>query len=296
MRKTVLLVGCLIGFAASIASGQTPRPDIGQLRQHELTFGEKKRAIRVWLPPGYDASGDRRYPVLYLHDGQNIFGSPTAPYGGWKVNQTLTELAKAGTVDVPIVVGIDNGGETRIDELTYTRDPQLNKGGNGAQYEYFITATVLPFVEETYRVRVDRDGRIIGGSSLGGTMSLELAMRHPDRFGKVLAMSPSLWWDRLSIPRSFAENPATLRETRVYVDIGQREGPVGPARAQYVAIGNQFDGLLTAGGAAHQFVIDPAGEHNEPAWARRFPAAIQYLLPPKPPETATTSSATTRPD
>ena len=267
-------------FATSIAAAQRPSTVTGDLRLHILKFGEQERTIRVWVPPGYDASGDQRYPVVYLHDAQHLFDAAISPSGEWKVDETLTQMARADEIDVPIVVGIDEGSATRIQELTYTQDG--GRGGGGAAYEQFVVANVLPFVEKTYRVRSDRDGRIIGGSSLGATMSLELAMRHPELFAKVIAMSPSLWWDRQSLMRFVLQQPEALARTTIWLDIGEREGPVGSTRKALVDLTRGFSEILSAQGVPHQLVVDPIGEHNEASWARRFPAVMRYLLPPPP--------------
>jgi predicted alpha/beta superfamily hydrolase len=148
----------------------------------------------VWLPAGYERSDERsdgrsdersgdRYPVLYMHDGQNLFEPETAFNKGehWRVGETAAELIEAGRIVPPIIVGIYNTGEMRIDEYTPTTDTKLG-GGQATTYGRMIVEELKPLVDRTYRTQTDRASTGIAGSSLGGLASLHLAFNHPAVF------------------------------------------------------------------------------------------------------------------
>ena len=165
---------------------------VGTLKLHTIDSRSLKqpRIIRIWLPPGYDANTKAGYSVLYMHDGQNCFDRRTSAFGNeWEIDETLTKLIVEKRIPPIIVVGIDNGGANRINEMTYAAEAKRG-GGQGAGYAEFLLSEVKPFVEKTYRVKPGQTDTFIGGSSLGGLASLEIARRHPKTFGGVIAMSP----------------------------------------------------------------------------------------------------------
>lgn len=268
------------------ASGPATRPAstvVGTLRQHEFfcMAMSAKRVIRVWLPPGYNASGNTTYDVLYLHDGQNCFDRATAAFGNeWEVDETLTKLILAKEIRPIIVVGIDNGGANRINELTYDSDVG-HGGGQAAGYARFLLVDIRPLVEKTYRVATGREHTFLGGSSLGGLASLEIARRNPDTFAGVIAMSPSLWWNDQSVIRSIEKSAAGLKGTRVWLDMGTRENAdAAPKNANALLAARRLDTVLQAAGIGHRLLVAEDAEHNEQAWAKRFPEAIRYVLNP----------------
>jgi enterochelin esterase-like enzyme len=189
-------------------------PPDSQLRRHQQfhsAFLEQDRDVLVWLPPGYDHPTDvsrpfdggpaaGRYPVLYMHDGQNLFEPETAYNKGehWRVGETAARLIAQGRIEPLIVVGIYNTGEMRIEEYTPTEDKKLG-GGHADDYGRMIIEELKPLIDRTYRTRQDRDSTGIAGSSLGGLVSLHLGFTHPAVFGKVAALSPSVWWGRKAI-------------------------------------------------------------------------------------------------
>ncbi|MBE7156896.1 MAG: hypothetical protein INR62_00415 [Rhodospirillales bacterium] len=244
------------------------------------------RTIRVWLPPSYDANGGQaRFPVLYLQDGQNCFDRATSAYGSeWQVDETLTRLIAEGSLPPLIAVGIDNAGVDRTREYTFDVDPQ-DGGGGGAEYADLVLRGVMPFVEQAYRVQTGPAGTFIGGSSLGALVSLEVARRHPGVFGGVLAMSPALWWDNQTTVADTAADPAGLAGTRVWIDIGTREvvplapaGSMDPQNQLAVEEARRLDDALRQAGIETKLTVDEGAQHNEIAWAKRFPAAVRYLL------------------
>ena len=261
---------------------------VGTLRIAQVPAARPHRArtIRVWLPPGYDdVTAQRRFPVLYLQDGQNCFDRATSAYGSeWQVDETLTRLIGDGSVPPLIVVGIDNAGVDRTREYTFDVDPQ-DGGGGGAAYADLVLGSIMPFVEENYRVLTGSANTFIGGSSLGALVSLEIARRHPGVFGGVLVMSPSLWWDNQTTIDDLAKDPAGLVGTRVWIDIGTREvvplteaGSLDPQNQRAVEETRRLDAVLRNAGIEEKLTVDEGAQHNEIAWAKRFPAAVAYLF------------------
>ncbi len=257
-----------------------------QIVQVPATGPHGPRTIRVWLPSGYDeGDGQTRFPVLYLQDGQNCFDRATSAYGSeWQVDEILTRLGADGAVPPVVVVGIDNAGADRTREYTFDVDPQ-DGGGDGAAYADLVLHIIMPFVEKTYRVQSGPASTFIGGSSLGALISLEIARRHPGIFSGVLAMSPSLWWDNQTTIDDLAKDPAGLVGTRVWIDIGTREvvplaaaGSMDPQNQLAVDEARRLDAVLASAGVEARLTVDEGAQHNEIAWAKRFPAAVTYLF------------------
>jgi predicted alpha/beta superfamily hydrolase len=254
-------------------------PEI-QLRRHEAfhsKYLEHDRDVLVWLPPGY-APSDHRYPVLYMHDGQNLFEPETAFQKGehWRVGETATELIEEGLIDPPIIVGIYNTGEMRIEEYTPTADTKLG-GGHADDYGCMIVEELKPLIDRTYRTRTDRDNTGIAGSSLGGLVSLHLAFTHPAVFGKVAALSPSVWWDRKAILKTVRQ-ARSKPPSRVWVDIGTAEGRRGldDARSLKAAL----VGLGFVDGVDLHYAEYEGATHSELAWSERVGPMLQWLFPP----------------
>ena len=288
------LAAVLVVSIASLANAAKPSTLVGTLKLHELKFGDKPRTIRVWLPPDYESAKDRRYPVLYMHDGQNLFDAATAGFGEWQVDEAFIHLLSERKVEPAIVVGVDNGGNDRIAEMTFVKDH--DRGGNAMPYEAFIVHTVKPFIDETYRTKPDRDHTLMGGSSLGALVSLEIARHNPMTFGKLLVVSPSLWWANEQLTRELAVDASALGGMKIWIDIGRKEIPDPKASLALVGTAQRLDLVLSAANVTHQLVIDDQGEHNEKSWARRFPDAMAYLLPPEPSvNVPTTAPAATMP-
>ena len=146
----------------------------------------------VYLPPGYVEDTGRTYPVLYMHDGQNLFDPATA-FGGneWRLDDTAEELIERGAIEPLIIVGIYNTGEQRIHEYTPTTDPKLG-GGKADLYGKMLVEEVKPFIEKTYRTLPGPENTGMGGSSLGGLVTLHLGIQYPQVFGKLAVLSPSV--------------------------------------------------------------------------------------------------------
>lgn len=256
------------------------------LRKHpglQSEFLAEARDIVVYVPPGYDADESRRYPVLYLHDGQNLFEGATAfvPGQDWRINETAQTLVRAGEVEPLIIVGVYNTGEHRIDEYTPTRDRKQRAGGEADLYGKMVTEELKPFIDRTYRTVPDPVNTGLGGSSLGGLVTLYLGLQHPDVFGKLAVLSPSVWWDNrviLKLVRLTDPKPRLL----IWLDIGTREGGTTVRDARALR-----DELLRSGwvlGSDLQYAEIPEAGHNEAAWAERVGPFLRYLFPAHKPD------------
>ena len=239
---------------------------------------ELGRTRRVWiyLPPGYAASG-RRYPVLYMHDGQNVFDAATAFAGEWGVDESLDSLRALGDPGA-IVVAVDHGGERRLDEYSPWTHPR-HGGGEGDAYVDFLANTLKPYVDRRFRTLADRGGTAVAGSSMGGLISLYAALRRPDVFGRAAVFSPSIWFAADSVLALARRSGPPRPGTRIYLVTGAEEGDAPEA---YVRDHRALvDALAAAGFAAGREVeahVRADGTHSEWFWRREFPAAYRFLF------------------
>ncbi len=251
-----------------------------QLIKHEQfpsRFLRNQRDLIVYLPPGYHEQQQRGFPVLFLHDGQNLFDGATSfiPGMDWHVGQTADYCIQAGLVEPLIIVGIYNAGKQRLGEYTPTRMPKLG-GGRANRYAKFLLEEVRPFLLSNYRVLSGAENTGIGGSSLGGLVSLYLGLRLPHVFGKIAALSPSVWWNQRVILR-FADAAPVDPLPRIWLDIGTREGPriaEDVERFRDILLGKDW----RLGRDLHYQRVEGA-EHNEAAWAQRVGPFLQFLFP-----------------
>jgi predicted alpha/beta superfamily hydrolase len=249
------------------------------LRKHEKfqsRFLRNQRDLIVYLPPGYEAQPERRFPVLYLHDGQNLFDGATSfiPGMDWHVGQTADESICTGGVEPLIIVGMYNT-RARIREYTPTHVPKLG-GGRADRYAKFLIEEVKPFIEREYRTAGGPRSTGIGGSSLGGLASLYLGLKLSNIFGKIAALSPSVWWNQRVMNR-FALKYEAQSRPRIWLDVGTREG------GRTVQDVEQFrDVLLQKGWRLEQdlhYERVEGAEHNEAAWAQRVGPFLRFLYP-----------------
>ncbi len=231
----------------------------------------RNRRIWIYLPPDYGTS-DRRYPVLYMHDAQNLFDHATSFSGEWRVDETLNNHSRQTQRGV-IVVGIDNGGGTRIGEYTPYPHPNYG-GGEGEAYTDFIVETLKPYVDANYRTLPERQHTGIVGSSLGGLISLYAAIEHQDVFGMAGVLSPSLWFsdEIFNLVRS-AEKTANMR---IFLLAGEQEDAGSVVRDNQ----RMYKALRRAGFRPKElrYATHPDGQHSEWYWAREFPVVIEWLL------------------
>lgn len=232
------------------------------------------RAVQVWLPPGYAQEPARRYPVLYLHDGQNMFDEAAAG-AEWQVDETAQRLVEAGVIRPLIVVAVDSGPQ-RIIDYTPTPDPGRREGGGLAAYARFLIDELKPQIDRRYRTKPGRAHTAVGGSSLGGVASLALALQHGEVVGSALVASPSLWWDAGWVYRAVADWSAAAPRPRLWLDMGGREGEgVLPAARRL------RDVLVQRGwtDATLRYTEAPEAGHDEAAWAARVDGMLRFLDP-----------------
>ncbi len=244
-------------------------------------FFRSGRNVLVYLPPGYDWDLDRRYPVLYMQDGQNLFDAATSQVSGreWRMDEAAEWMIQHGELAPLMIVGIYHGEAKRNEEYTPTRDPRSNKGGLADRYGRMIVEELKPFIDSSYRTLPGSWDTGLGGSSLGGLVSLHVGLNYPDVFGKLAVLSPSVWWDNRFIIQRVYDLPGKTN-TRIWLDMGTAEGSNSSRYLQDTR--DLRDALICKGwreGDDLRYVEVAGGNHSEDAWADRIGTTMQYLFP-----------------
>jgi predicted alpha/beta superfamily hydrolase len=232
------------------------------------------RELTVILPPGYDPKSRRKYPVLYLLDGQNLLDSDFHP-GGWAAHDAVTSTSLSGAAEPTIVVGIHaRAGEGRKDEYAPTRDEAHGFGGGTPKLLKYVTDELVPYIEHRYRTRAGKDSRAIGGSSLGGLATMHALLERPDMFSRGLVFSPAVWVANQAILGDVARAPG-IRAKRIVLYHGGPEDDGDQAEQLHQALlgKGMVDGLSLFP------VVDPAGRHEEPAWRHNLPYGLSQIFP-----------------
>jgi predicted alpha/beta superfamily hydrolase len=253
-----------------------------RLRLHEQfpsKVEEEKHDFVVYLPPMYDEQADRRFPVLYMQDGQNLFDPDTCFSKGnyWHMGETADHLIGAGEIEPLIIVGIYNTGEHRIDEYTPVEDKRLG-GGQADAYGQMLTEELKVFIDHTYRTLPGRENCGLGGSSLGGLVTLYLGLRYTWMFSRLAVMSPSVWWRNRTILKAVAKIPHKP-ELKIWLDIGTKESQRALPDAQELKVSLVKKGWVEGQDLA--YMEAPDAEHNEAAWAARVAPMLKFLFPPR---------------
>jgi predicted alpha/beta superfamily hydrolase len=231
---------------------------------------DRFRKVWIYLPPDYNDNTDN-YPVLYMHDGQNVFDASTSFSGEWEVDETLNALHAAGDPGV-IVVAVDNGGTHRIDEYSPWVHPTYG-GGEGEAYMEFMSTTLKPFIDVTYRTLTDRANTAIMGSSLGGLISHYAAVEFQNVYGKIGIFSPSYWFANEAY--TIVSNSTPLPNTRIFMLAGELEGAdvvtdCENMMSTFDAAGYDSDNIMLQ--------VDADGQHSEWYWRREFGDAYLWLF------------------
>lgn len=257
----------------------------GDLRLHPFRSRvfHNSRFLRVWLPPGYDdpSNDDRRYPVLYLNDGQNLFESATSFTGvEWQADETADRLIREGTIPPLMIVGLDNAGKSRIREYMphRTLHPVMLRA-QGSRYPTFLIKEVMPFVARNYRAAAGPENTGLGGSSLGALIALYTVAVRPGMFGRLLIESPSLWASN----RQFIKESHRVKRwpQRVFLATGTAEAGRKDRDQSVVDDVRELAGILRRAGLDDKrlkLVIEDGATHHESAWARRFPEGLTFLF------------------
>ena len=217
--------------------------------------------------------------MLYLQDGQNLFDGRTSYVPGrtWQVREHADEAINAGEVEPLVIVGIYNTGDRRLVEYTHERDWQMG-GGEAAAYGRLMTEELMPWIASQYRVRSEREHTGVGGSSLGGLVTLYLGLRFPQYFGKLAVLSPSVWWNHKSILGYVNELAPTIWERpRLWLDVGDQEGPRTLQNAEHLNRRLKANGWKP--GETLHFERVEGGTHDEASWARRVKPLLRFLFP-----------------
>jgi predicted alpha/beta superfamily hydrolase len=263
-----------------------PHTLTGNIQRHRAfpsVILRNRRDVLVYLPPGYRRFSGRHYPVLYLHDGQNVFDAATSFAGvEWGVDETAQRLIRRKLIEPLIIVAVFNMGEDRIHEYAPTRgiydhtsERKKRSRGLARQYGDFLINELKPFIDRKYRTMPGAESTGLGGSSLGGLVTLAIGILYPQAFTRLIVMSPSIWWDDFSILRlvdSIDEKPPL----KIWLDTGTNEP--GWERARELR-----DGLIEKGWRLHddlQYLEVEDADHSEGAWAPRVDPALRFLFPP----------------
>lgn len=249
------------------------KSDNVSLLKKEFIYGESNKiSHKIWLylPPNY-AISSKKFPVFYMHDGQNLFDDSTSYIGEWKIDETLNELFKK-TGKGFIVVGIENAGEQRINEYTPFKNEKYG-GGKGNLYIDFLINEVKPYIDANYRTKTNAKNTAIIGSSLGGLISFYGGLKYPKVFGKIGALSTSFWFsDEIY---NFAEIHGNQKKSKIFFLVGDKEGE------KMVPDTEKMEKLLIKSGFSSKNIktkIVAEGKHNETLWKTNFLEVITFLF------------------
>jgi predicted alpha/beta superfamily hydrolase len=255
--------------------------NIRYLRGVSSRFLPRKRDLIVWLPPDYNENPRRRYPVLYMHDGQNLMDTATSHSGEWRVDETAEQLVQTGQVEPLIIVGIYNT-EDRFAEYTQVKDTGEYAhlgGGNADAYGRFLVEELKPMIDRTFRTRPGPQDTGLAGSSLGGLVTMHLGLKYPQVFRRLGVVSPSVFWankDIVGRVKALKRKPPL----RVWVDIGTEESKGSQETVEDTRL--LRDALVAEGwvvGKDLQYLEVAGANHSEGAWAERFDDVLKYLYP-----------------
>ena len=276
-------------FSDASVFGMAKHTLTGNIKRHR-GFPSKvlgnRRDVLVYLPPGYRRFSRQRYSVLYLHDGQNVFDAATSFSGvEWGVDETAERLIREKLIEPLIIVAIANMGEDRIHEYAPTggvidakAKRKKRSRGLARQYGQFLIEELKPYIDKKYRTKREAEFTGLGGSSLGGLVTLAIGILFPHAFTRLVVMSPSIWWDDFAIYRlvDLIEQKPPLK---IWLDTGTNE----PGWEQARELGSR---LAEKGWKLYddlQYVEIGGADHSEAAWATRVDPALQFLFPAQAP-------------
>ncbi len=287
MRRYSILASLVTLFAFSAGLAQQPHTLTGDVRLHKDFHSQilsNNRDLIVYLPPGYDSNPRRRYPVLYFHDGQNLFDGATSYIPGqeWRLDETAQALIAARKIQPLIIVGLYNTGKDRVEEYTPVQDAKYKVGGKAVLYGRMLVAEVKPFIDRGYRTLKDAKHTGLGGSSLGGLVSLYLGLRYPNVFGRLAVVSPSVFWGDKFIVH-YVEALRNKPDERIWLDIGTKEGRDDKNALETVTNARLLESTLIKKGWEEgrdlKYFEAQGAEHNERAWAARVGPIFEFLFP-----------------
>jgi predicted alpha/beta superfamily hydrolase len=277
------------GTAGAASSAISSGTLTGLFRSHPSFASQhlsNRRNVVVYLPPNYEGDSSARYPVLYMHDGQNIFDRSTG-FGGqeWEVDETAQRLISEKKIEPLIIVAVYNTAARMSEYTPVGANPAPQRSGE--DYTRFLVEELKPFIDSTYRTHPSRNNTAVAGSSLGGLISLAMVFSRPEVFGKAGVVSPSLFWnDGQMLKEAARVAPAgSLQGVKFWVDIGLREG--SPSRGDSISSAVRNTRLLIyefrksglVEGVDYFYLEVPDGQHNERSWAQRVDQMLMFLFP-----------------
>jgi len=245
--------------------------------QFHSRFLPDDRDITVYVPPQYEQQPERHFPVLYLHDGQNLFDPSTSFIRGriWRVAEMADEAIEADEVEPLIIVGIANTGDHRLAEYTYVPDWKMG-GGEADKYGRLITEELIPFINANYRTMQGLRHTGMGGSSLGGLATLYLGLKYADRFSRLAVLSPSVWWNHKSII-GYVNEAHLSNHPRIWLDVGKGEGRRTLSDTDLLERRLKANGWRPETDLHYERV--EGGTHDEASWAERVGPMLRFLFP-----------------
>lgn len=253
---------------------QNTATDNVKILSDNFNIPQLKTSRRIWiyLPPDYDSS-NKKYPVIYMQDAQNLFNDATSFSGEWKIDETLNQLFTEGN-PASIVVGIENGGAERLNEYSPWKNSKYG-GGKGDAYTEFLAKTLKPFIDKSYRTLPQAKNTALIGSSMGGLISFYAGLKYPDQFGKLGVFSPSFWFDFKDLNFFVNKNSKKLKNTQFYFLAGAKESENMVSDIQKIIP------ILIKKGVPETNIktkFDEDGTHSESYWSREFGAAYLWLF------------------
>ena len=273
LHVSVLLLGMCA--PAIVAQNRDLTSDHRFHEKFDSKFAEDRDLV-VWLPPEYAKEPNRRYPTLYMHDGDSTFVN-------WRLDETAAALIASREIEPMIIVYVPNGGSSddRYTDYTPTRDRNYNVGGKADDYGRMLVEEVKPFIDARYRTLTDAANTGLGGASLGGLVSLYLGLKHPDTFGRLAVMSPSIWWDRGVILREVQDVKAKPA-LRIWLDVGTEE-----ERGRTATTKALRDALIKKGWALSEDLMyyeAKGARHEDKEFGKRAGLFLKFLYPQAPPK------------
>ena len=271
-----MLVGLLPFFHEQVFAQSTAQKNVVILdTAFQMPGLNRTRRIWIYLPPDYHNSS-KRYPVIYMHDGQNLFDKTTSYAGEWGIDETLNDLHKAGDAGT-IVVGIDNGGIKRMDEYSPWKHEKYG-GGDGNAYIDFIKNSLKPEIDKRFRTKKDAANTCLWGSSMGGLISAYGVIKYPETFGKAGIFSPSYWIALPSISDSILLNKKDLSKLRVIHYAGEKEDKTLVPNVEKIERAFSQKRIPSTN---MKTIINPEGQHSEKYWQSSFAEAYMWMFSEK---------------
>ena len=281
----------IIGEREALPPGGKPKGGTltGDIRSHRVSSErlQDKRKILVYLPPGYESNPEKRYPVLYVQDGQSIFDERTATRKSeWGLDETAESLISQGKMAETIIVAVDNGGSGESRRVDFTPAPDSRYGGGQADnYLGFLRDELKPMVDATYRTQPQRETTGVMGASLGGLFSLYAGLAAPATFGLVGALSPSLWYaGQDMLKRLDAPSEGRQKLEKIWIDMGTEEANPDWSLQPITEFRQARTALQAQGYQENVTLFAPeyeGAQHTNQAWRERSGDVLQALFPPR---------------